>query len=167
MYQLVSILGGVRATVFASVAVLALALCGVQSYRLDMAKKKVTDIELAQSKANEAHQRELRAKEAAMAKALQDAANKSLQEQKDAKATADKLLADVAAGGMRERFSCPRVPPSPGAPPRVDGEERRGLLEEDARFLISEAHRADQVTIERNELVEIVKELRKILNERR
>lgn len=166
MIKLVAMLGGIRATVFAAVAVLALIGSGVQTVRLDRAQDKIVEMQLAQSEANEKHQRELREKEAAMAKALHEAAAKSLQEQEDAKENHDRAIERVRAGQLRDRFTCPRGPSDTGTPSGAAGEERRGLLEEDAEFLISEAHRADLIAIERNELIDIVTELRKILNER-
>lgn len=164
--MIMQLLGGVRATIFAGIAALALTFSGVQSVRLDHAQDKVAEMRLAQSKANEKHQRELREKETQMAEALRQAKLKSIQEQKDAKENHDRALAAVRAGKLRNRFSCPRPPDDSGAPSGASGEERRGLLEEDAAFLISEAHRADLIAIERNELIDIVVELRKLLNER-
>ena len=154
--------------ILAALLGLALLLGGVQTYRLDKAEDKAVALELAQAELMVKHQRKLREQEEDMRLALQQAAKHSLQEQKNAKAIHDKLLADLRSGErkLRDRFTCSRLPEGAGTPPGVDGEERTGLLPEDAAFLISEALRADLTAIERNELIDIVTELRKVLNER-
>lgn len=72
-----------------------------------------------------------------------------LAKQKEHKANANATISDLRAGTIRLRESlksksCPSVPGTTGSTGGSDAASTGGLSEEDVRFLISEARRADQ-----------------------
>jgi prophage endopeptidase len=77
-------------------------------------------------------------------------------EMNDAKADADRTIADLRAGTLRlrERFTCPASTAAGTAGQAGtstslgDAAARYGLQPEDAEFLLSEAERADEVTVQ-------------------
>lgn len=53
---------------------------------------------------------------------------------------------------VRDRFTCPKVPSTPGTGPEPDAEES-GLLVSDAEFLVQFADEADTIADERNQCI--------------
>lgn len=122
--------------------VLALAVAlGVQSCRVDRLQDKIASTELAA-------QRELTRSAQEIVK-LGNQMNLKAREAQQTQAVADEKYETVMAElrtskrRLRDRFTCPRVSEGPSG---SDGGEARGLLREDAEFLISESKRADDVT---------------------
>lgn len=126
----------VAAGVIAGLAI----LLGVQTWRVDRLQDKIASIELAA-------QRELtRSAQAivALGNQMNDKARSAQETQAQADEEYEMVVADLrtAKRKLRDRFTCPRVSKSPGG---SDEAGERGLLEEDAEFLISEAKRADDL----------------------
>ena len=105
---IIALLGGIRASVFAGIALLALLLAGVQTWRLDSAQDALADMALqaakdqaaiaaAQVEASEA----ARQQEQDNAKAANEVAAAYERGKDDAKAAGDRVAADLRAGVSR------------------------------------------------------------------
>lgn len=130
--SLIALLGGIRATVFAGIALLALLLAGVQTWRLDSAQDAIADMALkvaedqaalaaAQVVASEA----ARQQEQDRAKAANEVAAAYERGKDDAKAAGDRVAADLRAGVSRlqDRWrgcEARRVPGTADAPSEPD-----------------------------------------------
>lgn len=108
--SLIALLGGIRATVFAGIALLALLLAGVQTWRLDSAQGALADMALqvakdqaalaaAQVEASES----ARMDEQNMARAANAAAAAYEQGKADAEQAAADVVAGLRAGNLRLR----------------------------------------------------------------
>jgi len=84
----------------------------------------------------------------------------------DAKAAADRTIADLRAGNLRlrERFTCPAAAGPAGGAGQAgtgasvgDAAQGHGLQPADAEFLLSEAARADEVTVQLRACQDIVR----------
>lgn len=60
---------------------------------------------------------------------------------------------------VRDRFTCPKVPTTPGTSPKPDHQES-GLLREDAELVLRIAAEADTIADERNQCIESYNALR-------
>ena len=105
---LIALLGGVRATVFAAIAIAALALAGVLSHKLRGAAETISAMTLqaAQDKAALAEARaeaseEARLKEITAARAANAVADAYERGKQDAQAAGDRVAADLRAGNLR------------------------------------------------------------------
>ena len=108
MTAIIALLGGLRATVFAGIALLALLLAGAQTWRLDRAQDAIADMSLqvakdqaalaaAQVVASEA----ARQQEQDRARAANEVAAAYEKGRDDAKAAGDRVAADLRAGVSR------------------------------------------------------------------
>jgi len=108
--SLIALLGGIRATVFAGIALLALLLAGIQTWRLDSAQDALADMALqvakdqaalaaAQVEASES----ARMDEQNMARAANAAAAAYEQGKADAEQAAADVVAGLRAGNLRLR----------------------------------------------------------------
>lgn len=151
---LVKLLGGVRATVFAAVALAALLAVGVQSHRLTVAKMA---LELVAADAS-ASKRVNKALEARAEAEIADIRAKLKESTDAATAERDRLLADIAAGRqrLRQRFTCPAAPGAAAGPGGSVGAGEGGLLVADADFLVRFAADADRVVEKLNACQAIV-----------
>lgn len=106
--NVIALLGGIRATVFAGIALAALLLAGIQTWRLDSAQDAIADMSLkaakdqaalaaAQVVASEA----ARQQEQDRAKAANEVAAAYERGKDDAKAAGDRVAADLRAGVSR------------------------------------------------------------------
>jgi len=143
VHALVKLLGGVRASVFAAVALVALAAAGIQSWRLSGAEAELVALD-QRAKAEAAVAAENLRLKTAEIKALQ-AKFKEIED--EAQAERDRLLADLADGRrrLRERFQCPAAPAPAGAAGGGDGAGQGGLLAADGEFLVRFAAECDAV----------------------
>lgn len=115
----------------------------------------------------EARERSKEAQHAADMAALDEQRTK---EMNDAKAAADATIADLRAGSIRvrDRFTCPANAAGTGAAGQAgtstsmgDAAQGHGLQPADAEFLLSEAKRADEVTVQLRACQDIVRGDRK------
>lgn len=116
----------------------------------------------------EQRERDKEAQHAADMAALDEQRTKELN---DAKAAADATIADLRAGSIRvrDRLTCPAVRAAgPGAAGQAgtstsvgDASAAYGLQSADAEFLLSEAKRADEVTVQLRACQDIVRGDRK------
>lgn len=168
MYPIVKMLGGVRATVFAGLLLLAGGFGAVQSFRLDHAQDKIASMEQQALKDALKYTIDLREVERAHVAAIAEIDNKYAHEAENAEKVADKLRNDVRTGALRlrDKFSCPI--PGSGANPSASaggGTEGTVLSGEDQEFLVRIGLEADAAVRERNELLEIAKKDRQMLQE--
>ena len=107
-------------------------------------QKQQAAVIAAQAKAREAEQK--------AAQQVSDIERKLHEQQTQSSNDQARLISSVHNGdvSLRERFTCPadatNLPKAATNPSRDTPTEKRGLLKEDAEFLISESYRADQVT---------------------
>ena len=108
--SLIALLGGIRATVFAGIALLALLLAGVQTWRLDSAQDALADMALQAAKDQAAiAAAQVEASESArqveheMANAANAAAASYEQGKRDAEQAARVVVAGLRAGNLRLR----------------------------------------------------------------
>lgn len=108
--SLIALLGGIRATVFAGIALLALLLAGVQTWRLDSAQDALADMALQAAKDQAAiAAAQVEASESArldeqnMARAANAAAAAYEQGKADAEQAAADVVAGLRAGNLRLR----------------------------------------------------------------
>lgn len=159
MTTLIALLGGIRATVFAALALLALSVAGVQSYRLNTAQKATAILaaKWAQADTDRAQALTRSALDAlevehTRAAAVNAAATAYEQGKQDGQAAADALRTAVDAGTLvlRNRFRCP-VAPAPGVPTTVtgtgrgDGAAQAVLSAADQGFLVRIGAEADDL----------------------
>lgn len=151
MYPIVTLLGGWRATIFASLAAILLGLCIYQGIRLNAEEEADKKRVVAELRA----ENELRQWKAFQEEKLTEAYSKidtSYQKGKqDGKAEADALLASRSAGDVRLRDKWIReeykgtVPgATPGSSVRIT-EARPVFSGEDEEFLVRLASEADEV----------------------
>ncbi|WP_156087754.1 hypothetical protein [Lysobacter sp. Root667] len=143
---MIDLLGGVRATVFAGLALLLLVLAGVQSWRLDSAQD-TNKAAKAQAQADLLAATEAaRKREGDWAAAVYDITfdlvSKGLARERETAAA----VADLRRGALvvRPRLTC-RVPDAAQAVAGVHGAEAGGLSVEDAEFLLRVGADADGV----------------------
>ena len=110
MTAVIALLGGIRATVFAGIALLALMLAGVQTWRLDSAQDAIADMSLQVAKEQAAlAAAQVEASESArldeqnMARAANAAAAAYEQGKADAEQAAADVVAGLRAGNLRLR----------------------------------------------------------------
>ena len=130
--SLIALLGGIRATVFAGIALLSLLLAGVQTWRLDGAQDAIADMALqaakdqaaiaaAQVEASEA----ARQQEQDNAKAANQVAAAYEKGKQDAELAAERVADGLRTGNLRLRSmwqgcEARRVPSPDGAPSEPD-----------------------------------------------
>lgn len=150
MNAVIALIGGVRATMF---AVLALALgtaAGIQTWRLDHAQAAQAKAEKAAVTAQFAASESARKEEQSRAQAVDAIARAYERGRSDGKAAADNVLAGVADGTyvLRDRFRCPASRPAgeiAAGPSGRDGAEGAGLSDTDVQFFVRFAADADDV----------------------
>ncbi len=146
--NIVALLGGWRATAFLAVALAASSFAGVQTMRLKDAQTDLVKVKALQDQTAREYAEYKLKKAQELQQKLAAATTAHLQEKAHAKQEYDRTIADLRSGQrqLRERFTCPAPAgvPTLGAP-GSDGGEGRGLLTEDAEFLISESQRADEI----------------------
>lgn len=139
----------------------ALAAAGVQTIRVGSLKNKL------ESQRIEGIEK-ARKIEAEWAAKVFDIGYKNEQERikrdQEYQATIDGLRSRKPTVVVRDRFSCPATP---SATPGNDGAEGRGLLPEDAEFLLREAKRADELAADHAALQAYVKLLLQYLENAR
>lgn len=157
LQAVIGALGGVRAAVFAGLCALLLAAVGVQSWRLDSAQDDLAaeQLKVAQATAVAAiaardAESDARAQERRHTEEFAALSGRLVQENEDAHAEVDRLLAGLRDGTqrLRARFQCPTAPGVPGAPAGAGGSDAAadaGLRGADAEFLVRESERADDV----------------------
>lgn len=165
--NVVALLGGVRASIFAGLAVLALLFGGVQTARLAYTDHKL-EVQTLALKANAADFAEWKLKaEREKAEAVAGIAKKYLEDRQRDKATSDRIIAGLRNDTLqlRKRFTCeaPRhggatSPDSSGAGAEGTG----GLTKDDAEFLIRFAEDSDRKSRKINALIDVLEEYRKL-----
>lgn len=149
----IAFLGGVRASIFAGLALLLLVGYGVQTARIDRMQDKARAEQLREAKAATSTLESLRRIDAAN-QATQAANAKRFQnERATIEADAAKWRDAWAAGRVQvaPRFSCPARPAGNTGAPQDPG--TYGLTTEDAVFLDRFASERDIIASERNEAV--------------
>jgi len=158
MAGVIALLGGVRATVFAALALLALSVAGVQSYRLNTAQKAMAILaaKWAQADTERAHaltQSALDALDAehTRAKAVNAAATAYEQGKQDGQA-ADAALRDAVDDGrlvLRDKFRCPAAAAGVSDPPARAGVGNGAgaaiFSAADQQFLVRIGNEADDI----------------------
>ncbi len=166
--DIISLLGGIRATVFATVAALLLIFSGYQTYRVYEYKENEQQVAVAVQAARAKAEAEARATESALQRDKSHIQSTAFSERVNAQAIQDRLLADLATGQrkLREKFTCP-IPASAtaGAERGVEAGTQAGLSTADAEFLVRFAGDADKAVIERNEAVQMYEAAKKRLEE--
>ena len=139
----VKLLGGVRATAFAAVALVALAGLGLQSARLSSAK---TELEARDAQIVALNAAAAEAKRRAESE-VADVRAEYARSEADAKAELDRLVGELGRERrLRQRFRCPAPEAgTAGAPEGSDAAPQGGLLDADAEFLVRFAADADGV----------------------
>ena len=153
MRGFVKVLGGVRATIFACLFLLASIAFGYSHY--------THKVYVAATQVAKAHADKIaRAKEEGWRQGIHESVRKLI---KQGEAREKVLETDIAALRarkptlvVRDRFHCPTPPDSTG----TGGEGDRGLLSDDAEFLLRVGARANKVRDERNTCIEILKKER-------
>lgn len=161
--NIVTILGGVRASIFAAIAVVVLVFGGVQTLRLSAANHRAEVQALAlQVNAKDFAEWKLK-QEAAAAAAVAEIDRKHREEQQSVQDKADRVVADLRNDvvQLRKRFTCPPRGESGSSDPSiggVDAERIGGLTDEDAEFLVREAADSDRKSVKINALIDIIEE---------
>ncbi|WP_396190009.1 lysis system i-spanin subunit Rz [Flavobacterium sp.] len=139
---LVKLLGGVRATVFAAVALLALVLVGVQTWRLSVARGA---LDLVATEAVVAKRLKTELEGRARAEIF-DIRNQLAEATNEAELERNRLLAQLRSGErrLRERFTCRAAGTPAGAEGSADAPQG-GLSPADGEFLVRFAADADSV----------------------
>lgn len=166
--MIVKMLGGVRATVFAGLLLIAGGFGVVQSVRLERAQDKIASMETKALKDELTYTRALLETERAHADDIAAIDRKYAKEEAHAEEVADKLRDDVRTGALRlrDKFSCPAPGPGIGTAPGTGGGTEGSVLSgEDQEFLVRIGLEADAAVRERNELLEIAKKDREMLKE--
>jgi hypothetical protein len=150
MAALIELLGGIRASIFALLATLALAACGVQSWRLDHAQASAARAAASADKAALASEHAARTEEQTRARYIAGVDAAYERGKADAQAQVAGVLDDVRAGRyvLRDRFKCPAIrsaPAPPGAARVSDAAAPAVLSGEDVQFLVRFAGDADAV----------------------
>ncbi len=162
--NIVAMLGGVRASIFAGLALLLLTFGTAQTLRLHSAQMdlQVQTMALEVSAKNFAEWK-LKA-EAEKAAAIAEVDKKHREEQARVKDQADRTIAELRSGNLqlRKRFTCPSQRQSGSTDPTVsgaDGEGEGGLTEQDAEFLVREAADSDRKSVKINSLIDVIEEM--------
>lgn len=161
--NVVALLGGIRGTVFASLALIALVFGGVQTLRLNGVQHQLETQKLALVKnAKDFAEWKLKA-EADKAQAIAEIDKRHREEQSHVQAEADRTIAALRSNAiqLRKRFTCPPAGQSSSPDTSiggVDAEGVNGLTEEDAGFLIREAADSDRKSVKINALIAIIEE---------
>lgn len=161
--NIVTMLGGVRASLFAALALLALGFGGVQTARLAHSQHALEVQTLAlEVNAKDFAEWKLQ-KEAEKAAAIAALDKKHREEQKHVQDEADRTIASLRDGNLqlRKRFSCPSKEQPSSTDPTVsgaDGEGEGGLTQQDAEFLIRQAEDSDRKSVKINKLIEVIEE---------
>jgi hypothetical protein len=131
MLTFIKLLGGVRATIFAALLAVSVAVGGYYYHQHGKLENQIVQMELR-----------AKAKETSYYKSIFDTVYKHHEEQRKQTEYVATLQHDVATGKrmLKARFTCP-TGPATGS----DGGEERGLRREDGGFLIGEAARADGI----------------------
>lgn len=98
---LIALLGGIRATVFAALALLALTVVGVQSWRLDTAQRDLARQDVKTLQADVRAARAVRAEDRTRAEAVNHISAAYEKGKTDAQAAGDRVTADLRAGAVR------------------------------------------------------------------
>lgn len=161
--NVVALLGGVRATIFAGLALLALLFGGVQAFRLNSVQHQLESQKLALAKsAKDFAEWKIQA-EANKAEAVAEIDKKHREEQKHVQDQANRVIADLRSDAiqLRKRFTC-QTPGQPNSTDSaiggVDAERIGGLTTEDAEFLLREAADSDRKSVKINALIDIIEE---------
>ncbi len=162
--NVVTLLGGVRASIFAGLALLLLTFGTVQTLRLHSAQTdlQVQTMALEVSAKNFAEWK-LKA-EAEKAAAIAEVDKKHREEQARVKDQADRTIAELRTGNLqlRKRFTCPTQGQSGSSNPSVsgaDGEGEGGLTQQDAEFLSRQAEDSDRKSVKINALIAVIEEM--------
>jgi len=155
---LIAALGGVRASVFAALAVLAWSVAVFVSFQniAQRASHAEYRAEVAKDKENAATAladaiADVREKDAGAQRQVAELDARYQQEIEDAKANADRTIAALRDGTLvlRKRLAatgCSSRPENTAPSSGSNDQEGSGLREEDVRFLVLESQRADQHT---------------------
>lgn len=165
--NIIYFLGGVRATVFACLAVILAVMLGWQIVAKNNAQDKLADWKAADQTA----QINLRKWKEARQQELYEAYNKIDSEYQrgveDGKSQADQLLSDRKSGSvkLRDQFYCKEykgtVPGAPGSSSLHIEEKRAVLSPKDEEFLVRIAAEADEVVNQLNACLAITEKDRK------
>lgn len=138
----------------------------VQTLRLYEAKEDYTTLEANYAKAREKGLSDQLADERRHSEQLAKIAVEHRKEQERANDQFESTLAGLRTDAIRvrNRFTCPAAPVSPSAPGAPPAGAQGGLRGEDVEFLLREAKRADDITRERNEAVELLEKHRELIN---
>lgn len=160
--DIVGLLGGIRATVFAGLFVLAGLFAGWQTLALDTVRKGYDNHLLADKAATAEAERIARATESAWTAAVFRNVYDREHLRIKREATTAATIACLRDGTcqLHKRFTCPRVAQSPGSTP--DSGEEAGLRPEDAEFLIRFADESDVVTDELNSCKALNAEIKRV-----
>lgn len=127
---IVAALGGIRGTVFAGIALLALSFAGVQSYRLQVARGATALLAAKYADAERDAVNAARAEEQTKARAVNLVASAYERGRADEKAVADRTTAGLLSGNQRLRAEiralANRMPGDPGAAGEPAGAAERG-----------------------------------------
>lgn len=164
--NLVALLGGVRATAFAGLALLALLFGGVQTARLNSAHHQLEVQALALEVSAKKFAEWKLQQEAEKAAAIAAIDKKHREEQARVKSESDRTIAGLRNGNLqlRKRFSCPSQGESGSPSPTLGGthgEGAGGLTKEDAELLVREAADSDRKSIKINSLIDVIEEFLK------
>lgn len=162
--NVITLLGGIRGTIFAGLALLALLFVGVQTARLASAHNDLDTQKLALVvSAQRFAEWKLKA-EAEKAAAIAAIDKQHREEQARVKDQANRTIAELRSGNLqlRKRFTCPSQGQSNSPDPsvsRTDGEGEGGLTEQDAEFLVRQAEESDRKSVKINALIDVVEEM--------
>jgi hypothetical protein len=150
MAALIELLGGVRASIFALLATLAIGACGVQSMRLHHAQNEAKRSAQTAVAATLAASESARAEEQTRSRYIAGVDAAYERGKAYAQAQVAGVLDDVRAGRyvLRDRFKCPAIrsaPAPPGAASVSDAAAPAVLSGEDVQFLVRFAGDADAV----------------------
>lgn len=157
MNLLISALGGVRATIFACLFLIASIAFGVSHLQFKAYK---TATIATQAKA----ERVARATEEGWRKGIDTAVRELIKKRKaretELEGTINNLRKHKPSLVVRKRLTCPAA--SPADPSGIGGSGERGFSTDDAEFLLRVGARANKVRDERNACLAILKEERQV-----
>lgn len=137
---------------------------GLDAGRIASLNSSIYKMKTDAAEAGRKHTEEVRQREHQHADALAKLDKKYAQEKENAEHDYKNTIAAIRSNNLqlRKRFICPKITSEAPAPKSgINEEERAGLQKEDAEFLVSESERADQITRERNELIDIIEQMLK------
>lgn len=157
----VTALGGVRATTFFSLFLIASVWSATQTIRLQSCQREALVGQLALEVSARKHAEWMLGEERRTSAAIA-AIDKKHRERRDASDENYQLtIADLRANNLklRQRFTCTQDPSAATSASGVsDGQTQGGLLRTDEEFLISESRRADKITEQLDEAQDIIEE---------